>query len=1025
MGIRPKRTALIRAFAVMLVAFSATTSLFAGSALAAGACTVDPLSGVVGSTMTVSCTGFSPNETVRIYWKTEPTSPSTPGAKGSFQTDGSGAGSGAIAVPDAVSGSHTVWLFGALSTTKTSTTFTVVPNITTSNTSGAPATSLSAQLTGFPAAESVTVKWYHDATTSVNVKTVTIGALGKASAISTVPDAVAGDHTVEADDGDALTTNPTTTFTVVPSVKVSPTSAKVGNTVTVSVRGYGAAEAVTINWVVAGTPTVMDTTVTNGFGKGTASFVIPQAAMGTYEVQGDGTDNDASTTFPVVPSVDLDFSSYFVHNTVNVALDGYPADTLVTVKWYRTSTVTQNVATATTDANGHAAATFEVPDATRGSHKVEGFVSSTIKPYALATVKPSLEITPATGVDGDDVAVHLHGFNASEAVGIQWFASLSTIVEMDPVTVNGLGTGNGSFLVPVGSTNGNHQVKANGTQDASATFNVDNPPVNQPASCELDRTTGAIGLLVEVSCINYDASEEVNVYWDSTATTALATGAADDNGSYSVDINIPAGSVNGAHAVLTVGGTSAEQTSDAFTVVDGPSCTLSDLNATPGVQGIFDDEISYSCTGFLPNELVRVYWDTTTSLPRASGSADSTGAASGAFSIPTARNGAHTVFIVGNTSKYQTTGTVGVDATMTVAPTSGAVGTSPTVTMKGFGAAETLTLQWLDGTTPVGPAKQTTSASNGGKFITYAVPATPAGAYTLRVTGGTTGEVVTQPFTILASMTLTPTSGTPDSSVDAKSLKILLRGYQPNEVIDVLWTHSGVTKSTLATVTADVNGTIQVSVTVPHASTGEHLVEGIGDAGTVTSSVYTVAPSMVLSRTNGPVGVIVRVTLKGWGVSENVTLNWHDGDTVTPLLAGPVTVSARGLAQVNVVVPETYNGAHFISATGEGATPTTKQSTFNVAASLSLSPATGPAGTTVTVTLKGFGQTTTGAGESVQLRFFTTASSTSFLKNVTVGANGSATTTVVIPASSVANHKIQGTGAESNAKGYTYFRVTS
>ena len=1018
MGLRPQGTALVRAFAVMLVVFSATSTLFVGSALAAAACIVNPASGVVGNEFSVSCTGFAPNEQVRIFWDVEPTSPSSPGNKGSFSTSGTGAGATSIVVPDTVSGDHTVWTYGASSGVRASATFAVVPNIRTSTTIGAPGSSLSAALTGYPAGESVTVKWRHDATTIVNVKTVTIGLTGKATAIATVPDAVAGDHTVEADDDDATTTNPTTTYTVVPVIKISPTTAKVGNNVTVTVRGYDAGEAVAINWVASGTPVNKANTVTDGFGKGTAAFTIPQSAMGSYEVQGDGATNDASLSFPVVPSVDLNASSYFVHDEVAVAFDGYPAMTEITINWFNTTTTSQAVGTATTDANGHADATFEVLEATRGSHKVEGFVNSSTKASALSTVKPSIAIDPAMGVDGDEVDVHLHGFNANESVNIQWYASLSVAVAMTPVLVNALGSGDGTFDVPTGSTNGTHQVKADGMQDASATYTVDNPPVNEPAECLLDRTTGAIGLLVEVTCSNYDPNETVNVYWDSAATTAIGSFLADANGAGATDINVPAGSANGAHAVLTVGATSAEQTSDAFTVIAGPSCTLSDLNDTVGVQGIFNARINFSCTGFLAGELVRVYWDSTTNIARASVSATSTGTVSGFFKIPEASSGTHSVFVTGNTSKYQTSGSVTVDANMSVTPTTAAVGVSPTVRMTGFGNGETLTLQWLSGTTLVGPAKVTTAASSGSKTITYTVPQTPAGAYTLRVTGATTGKVITKPFTIVASMTLFPTTGTPGSS-----LKILMQGYQANEDITVTWRHDVGDILTMTEATADSNGTFELNTTIPVSTRGGHLIQAEGADGTSKGRTFTIQSAMDVTKISGTVGTSVTVVLKGWAAGEQVTMNWTDGAAVRTLTTVPVTTNSYGRAQFVVTVPETYEGAHTITATGEGATPTTRFKNFIVTPSIALSPTSGPVGTTVTVTLKGFGKTSGGAPEAVEIRFFSDASTSSIIKTVTVNANGSATTTIVIPATSITSHKIEGKGVASLAKAYKYFVV--
>src|SRR6476659_5453181 len=108
MRIRAKSMAFGRMLVFLLMVLSAITGIL-GSTFAASAvgpaCTLNPTSGVVGTTITVSCTGFTAGETVQVWWDGVN---STIMAYASFTADTNGAGSASFKAPSTAGGTHTV-----------------------------------------------------------------------------------------------------------------------------------------------------------------------------------------------------------------------------------------------------------------------------------------------------------------------------------------------------------------------------------------------------------------------------------------------------------------------------------------------------------------------------------------------------------------------------------------------------------------------------------------------------------------------------------------------------------------------------------------------------------------------------------------------------------------------------------------------------------------------------------------------------------------------------------------------------
>lgn len=258
--------------------------------------------------------------------------------------------------------------------------------------------------------------------------------------------------------------------------------------------------------------------------------------------------------------------------------------------------------------------------------------------------------------------------------------------------------------------------------------------------------------------------------------------------------------------------------------------------------------------------------------------------------------------------------------TVSVAPTSGSVDTSVTVTGKGFSAGENVAIHWARvGSTPLATVN---ASASGVATAVVAVPKGPLGPVTVTAIGSSSGRRGTGEFAVTPSIRLNRTSGTVGTAVTAT-----LRGFAAHQSVDIVWHHAASTV-TVATVAASYSGSASVGFTVPAAHLGAHAVEGVGPGtGNRATASFAVSPSMALSTTGGAPGSTVRATLRGFARYETVNLTLITGGASEAL--GSVGVSSTGSAAVTVTIPAGVpHGDATITATGGGSGASVTQPFF-------------------------------------------------------------------------------------------------
>ncbi len=149
-------------------------------------------------------------------------------------------------------------------------------------------------LTNFPAYSEVTIEWRRASGSFIAIGAVSTDGVGQATGQFRVPATPGGvGQTIRFSSGDAVAT---ATFEVVPRIKVIPSPAERGQTVDISLRGYGKKEVVRIRWKQGTKWVELARVTTSNTGSANVQVTVPAwAPDGVNAVRGDGAQFRAQT----------------------------------------------------------------------------------------------------------------------------------------------------------------------------------------------------------------------------------------------------------------------------------------------------------------------------------------------------------------------------------------------------------------------------------------------------------------------------------------------------------------------------------------------------------------------------------------------------------------------------------------------------------------------------------------------------------------------------------------------------------
>jgi hypothetical protein len=651
----------------------------------------------------------------------------------------------------------------------------------------------------------------------------------------------------------------------------------------------------------------------------------------------------------------------------------------------------------TTDGSGNIppGATFTVPQGSTAGNKTVTIIDSKFN-YAsvnFTVTTPNITVSPQNGPVGTTVTVTGSNFITNSIMTIEFDGNS---IATNPSTITADAAGGFSTTFVASGTAGAKQVLASdGVNSVYATFTIIPNIVIIP-------TQGPHGTSVTASGTGYSANSNINLVFGVVPISATPAIMTDISGSFSnVMFTVP-NSVTGSQAVTA---TDSNGFSDfaTFTVV------TSSISISPS-SGVVGTSIAVSGSNFLPNSPLTVTLDGVTV-------ATSTSTGSGAlpsgvtFNVPASTFGGHVVMVTDGYGNYATY-TFSVTTSVSLSLATGPVGTPVTVSGRGFAGSSTVTATFGGSAVTLSGVTSTDSFGSLSGAI-FTIPASTVGSKSVVITdasshfGSATFTVVTR------SLSLSPTSG-PNGTL----VTVTGSNFVPNYVIAFKF-DSSVLSTSPSTVTSSGTGSFSCTFAVPNSVVGSHTVYASDTVSNAASATFTVAASSIsLSPSSGAIGVTVTVSGSNFLSTSPLTVT-YDGVTVDTSTS---TGSGALPSGVTFIVPASAFGGHVVMVTDGYGNYATATFTMNVA-SISLSPATGPVGTSVTVSGQGFaassaitatfggsavtlsGVTSTGSSGSFSGATFTVPSSSAGSKSVVItdasSHFGSATFTITTPSISL------------------------
>jgi hypothetical protein len=421
--------------------------------------------GVAGSTDTITGTGFAADS---------PVSATFGGARVGLTvtgTDASGGFSGAFAVPDQGSGSHTVVVTDGAGSEADAGYSIATPSLALGPTGGTVSAAVQIIGSGFPE-NGVISATYDGAALALSGPSATDAAGAVPAGVAfTVPGRVAGAHAVEVTVG---AVSAAATFTVRPEITLTPGTGPVGSPVSVSGAGFAAGQTITATFdgqsVTLGPSTAAGA---DGTLHG-ATFDVPGEQAGSYQVvvqdaSGDATEADFTVQ---ASAIGLSPASGTVGSTASIIAQHFaPGSALTVTIGGSPATITSG---ATTDSAGASTIDFTIPALAGGPQDVVVHDASTDSAASAAAfaVDAQMTLSPAGGVAGTTDTITGAGFAAGSAIAVTWDGSAIPLSGATRTTAAGAIPSGVTLTVP-SAAGGAHTLEVTtGGQSATSTFTV-------------------------------------------------------------------------------------------------------------------------------------------------------------------------------------------------------------------------------------------------------------------------------------------------------------------------------------------------------------------------------------------------------------------------------------------------------------------------------------------------------------------------------------------------------------------------
>lgn len=355
------------------------------------------------------------------------------------------------------------------------------------------------------------------------------------------------------------------------------------------------------------------------------------------------------------------------------------------------------------------------------------------------------------------------------------------------------------------------------------------------AAITLGESRGPVGRGITVTGRGFASGEVVDLRWNSSSASPLASPRASSSGTFSASVTIPDATF-GPHPLYATGRTVTKGASATYTVT--PSLSRVPSEGAPWTR------ITVTARGFGADEDVRLTWLTETGTVLGTIRTNRAGTGTVTITMPNGKPGWNDYTGYGLTSRARAWGALKLLSSVSLSPTAAAPGATVDAIARGYPPGESATVTW--NTTP-GNAGTTlcrgTIASNGTLVCRFAVPRAGAGVYPVTVTsGGGTKLSANLTVTGPASVTISPTN-----SAVGTNVTITAGGFAANETVVIDWDTGAYPRS----VKASPQGAVSIRGTVPRLSTGQHTVRARGaSSGRSDTAPFSVSSTPAAGSTS-------------------------------------------------------------------------------------------------------------------------------------------------------------------------------
>jgi hypothetical protein len=650
---------------------------------AVGTISLSATTGVVGTSITLSGSGFTSGSNYIVYFASTSVLTGT--------VSGTGTIIGAVfTIPDTTRGAKTVMVTTDGTDTSNSVSFTVTSSVVLNTSTGNVGDTVI--VTGHGFGSGLTASVYFDSTVMTTAVTATSGVF---SASFTVPAAIVGTHTIRGLDTGG--TSPTANYVISPEIVLSPVTQAVGSQISINGTGYKASSVISIyidSSLVSGTSATTGTTGSFSL----AGLAVPVLTGGTHTIAAyDSSSNSASAALTVSPVIILNPVRGAAGSAIAITGSGFGANRAITIT-YGGSSVTTNPASIATDAKGSFSARFIVPSGSSSIAYAVMAADITYSATASFTLAGGVTVSPSTGIAGATVSVKGINFTVGNTVIVRYEA-----IQVGSAKADTSGSFSLSFKVPESSGGSHNIVCTDGIDTVSATFVM-------AASADLSASTGTINSQVSITGQGFAASSKVTISYDSKM---IGTGNTGPSGTFTANVTIPA-SAAGNHTITASDG--ANTASMTFTVTSGGNLSVS--------SGDVGSQITVNGNGLGAGQLCSIQWD---NLQIATATADASGSITAAFKIPAATRGNHFITISdgSNVVKQQLT----VNSSIIISPLNGNVGSTVTLNGSGFAAGKTISVKYDNS-----QVSASTTDASGSFTASFIAPVSTGGNHQVSVT---------------------------------------------------------------------------------------------------------------------------------------------------------------------------------------------------------------------------------------------------------------------------------------------------